>query len=343
MADFPLQDVNLQSLNTLAVPSQASAFARLQRPEDFPLLLDYSRTHGLPLLPLGEGSNVVLAEQLEALVVQQGCKGIEQIAESPSTVHLRVAAGENWHDFVSWCLQQGYSGLENLALIPGTVGAAPVQNIGAYGVEIAGFVRRVQAVDLLSGEPVELSADECGFSYRDSIFKGQLADQLLIQAVELELPREGSVNVNYPALAAYLQEQQVSEPGPQQVFDAVVAIRSSKLPDPVAIPNVGSFFKNPTLTASEVRQLQQQWQALPAFLQADGSSRIAAAWMIDECGFKARQQEPVCVHPQHALVITNRQRRGGSEVLELASEIVAAVAARFAVTLEQEPRSYGWV
>jgi UDP-N-acetylmuramate dehydrogenase len=343
IAELTQREVNLQPFNTLAVPSQAEAFAELEQPTDFPTLLDYSRAEGLPLLPLGEGSNVVLAEQLEALVLRQACRGVDLLAESVSSVRLRVAAGENWHSLVGWCLQQSYFGLENLALIPGTVGAAPVQNIGAYGVEVASYIVAVEAVDLLSGEALRLSNQECQFSYRDSIFKAELADQLLIQAVELELPKQANVNTDYPALAAHLQAKQLAAATPQQVFEAVVAIRRSKLPDPAEIPNVGSFFKNPSIGAEQVPALLEQWPELPVYPQADQHSRIAAGWMIDACGFRERQADAVHVHPQHALVITNPQRRGGSEVLALAAEIVAAVEQRFAVTLEQEPRSYGWV
>ncbi len=334
---------NLQGLNTLAVPSEAAAFFQLQAPGFTAAILDWSHAQGLPVVVLGEGSNVLLAEQLEMLVLMQACKGIEVIAESGNEVQLRVAAGENWHQCVSWCLSRGYPGLENLALIPGTVGAAPVQNIGAYGVELAEYVVQVDGVQLIDGKSCTLSAQECCFSYRDSVFKQALSNQLLIQSVDLRLPKNRLPRHDYPALNNYLAEKQIQRPAPHEIFAAVIEIRRSKLPDPHDLPNAGSFFKNPAVSALEAEGLKQAWPDMPVFPQVDGSVRVAAAWLIEHCGFKQRQQDPVRVHAEHALVITNPHGRGGSEVAALAAEITDAVQSTFDIDLQQEPRSYGWV
>jgi UDP-N-acetylmuramate dehydrogenase len=343
MSSLIQRDYCLQDLNTLAVPCQATAYARLLDPAQFLDVFEYGRAEGLPLLPLGSGSNVVLAEQLESLVVQQACSGRTVLEVTNDSDRVRVGAGESWHQFVTWSLQQGYCGLENLALIPGTVGAAPVQNIGAYGVELAEFVESVRGVSLLTGEALEVSHAECQFAYRDSVFKRDLADQIMILSVDLRLPHSRKINIDYPALAQYFSDLDKDSPTPMEVFEAVVNIRSSKLPDPAQIPNAGSFFKNPVVTSEVAADFAQRWPEMPLFAQLDGSVRVAAAWLIQCCGFKLRQDDPVHVHANHALVITNPQRRGGSEVLQLAEEIVAAVLEQFDIELEQEPRSYGWI
>lgn len=342
-AEWIQLEQDLQSLNALAVPSRAAALVDLRHPRQLLPALDFASEQSLPVVVLGQGSNVVLAERLEALVLRQACRGIERLGQSDNRISLRVAAGENWHELVTWCLREGYHGLENLALIPGTVGAAPIQNIGAYGVEISSFLEQVNGVYLHTREEFRLSARDCEFAYRDSVFKRRLAGQVLIQSVDLSLSRHAVAHTDYPALAQHLERAGAERPGPQQVFAAVVEIRRSKLPDPAEIPNVGSFFKNPVLSATAAAGLQVQWPSLPAYPQEDGSVRIPAAWLIEQCGFQRRSGQSVRVHRHHALVITNPQRRSGAEVLALAAEIRAAVNQRFGIQLQQEPSNCGWV
>ncbi len=301
--------------------------------------LDWARAEGVAVLPLGEGSNIVFAGDVDALVLQVASGGIEAIADDGDSVTLRVQAGEDWHQLVQWTLQQGLYGLENLALIPGTVGAAPIQNIGAYGVECEQFIRAVYTCDIASGERTRLSAAECDFAYRDSNFKGPWRDRLVITAVELELSRQPKVNITYPALAAELEE--LAQPGPREVFDAVVAIRRRRLPDPAREPNAGSFFKNPIVDAELARRLVEQHPELPIYPQADGRSKLPAAWLIDACGWKGQRRDGVGVHPQHALVLVNYGSDSGAELLALAGGIAAAVKERFGIDLEIEPRVYG--
>ncbi len=345
---LPVQrDIPLQSLNTLAVPSCAEFFTVLEKAADLPEVLAQARQSNWTVRVLGEGSNVVFAEQLDGLLIKQRCCGISVVEEDAQSVVLAVAAGENWHQFVQWCLQQGYYGLENLALIPGTVGAAPIQNIGAYGVEVGGFLRSVQARELATGKQLLLSRRDCKFDYRDSIFKRELRDQLIIEVVQFRLSKVPQPVYAYPSLAQWLEQQGLDTPTPEQVFEAVVAVRSSRLPDPAEIPNAGSFFKNPRVDEAMLQQLLQAYPELPHYADEGraappNSYKLAAAWLIEYCGFKERSNAAVRVHPQHALVLINPQRHPAREILSLAGEIVSAVKTEFGLLLEQEPRSYGF-
>ncbi|MEM0955807.1 MAG: UDP-N-acetylmuramate dehydrogenase [Pseudomonadota bacterium] len=329
----------LQALNTLRCPAVAAHFTELTDAEQLPSLLNVARANAWPITVLGEGSNVVLHDTVPGLVIAQRCRGIELLEESAKHVRLRIAAGENWHRLVVWCLEQGYHGMENLALIPGTVGAAPIQNIGAYGVEIERFIESVDAVGLPEGEALMLERADCGFGYRDSIFKQTLRDRALVTHVTLRLPRGKRTVTHYPSLQSYLETAGIKSPTPRDVFNAVVDIRTTRLPDPAEIPNVGSFFKNPVLSQATASRLQEYWPELPQYSDASGV-KLAAAWMIDQCGFKQRDGA-VRVHAEHALVITNPEQRSAREIAALAQEIHSAVQARFGILLEQEPRSYG--
>jgi UDP-N-acetylmuramate dehydrogenase len=334
------RDVPLQSLNTLATPAVAECFAELEKAADLPLLLEQARQSDWQVRVLGEGSNVVLADRIPGLLIRQACRGKSLVEEDSDSVSLAVAAGENWHEFVDWCLQQGYYGLENLALIPGTVGAAPIQNIGAYGVEVGRFIASVQCRDLHTGEQSILLRGGCEFGYRDSVFKHRLRDRVIIEVVRFRLPRIPAPEYDYPVLNRWLQEHACQNPSPRQVFEAVTAIRSSRLPDPAEIPNAGSFFKNPIVDAAGLETLLAEYPDLPHY--GDGPNhKLAAAWLIEQCGFKQRLDGPVRVHPQHALVIINPERRSASDIERFAGDIVEAVAQRFGLRLEQEPRSYG--
>jgi len=266
---------------------------------------------------------------------------IEILDDAGDKVSLRIAAGENWHSLVQWTLQRGLYGLENLALIPGKVGAAPIQNIGAYGVELQSCLLRVHAVVIANGNPVTLSKADCKFGYRDSVFKQSLRDQLVITAVDLQLSRAPELHTAYPALAAFFEETGSAASTPQDVFDAVVSIRRSKLPDPAVEPNAGSFFKNPVVSAAQAEQLTRKFPGLPAYPQGDGRVKLAAAWMIDHCGWKGYRAEDVGIHPVHALVIVNYGNNSGERVLALAREVAATVVDRFAIQLAIEPRVYG--
>lgn len=339
-----LPEAPLAGLNTLALAANAQALAVIDSDDTLLAALNWAEAEGLSVLPLGQGSNIVFAGDVEALVLCPKIAGIEVQDETSVATHFHVGAGENWHEFVQWTLQNGYAGLENLALIPGTVGAAPIQNIGAYGVELDAFVTAVHGRHCATGEPLVLGRAECGFAYRDSIFKHALRDQVVITAVDFQLPRGSAVNISYPALANALADDIEDAQGtvaPQQVFDAVVKLRRSKLPDPANEPNAGSFFKNPVVAAKLAQQLQARFPGLPSYPQPDGWTKLPAAWLIERCGWKGHRGESLGVHPEHALVLVNYGNGSGAELLALADDIARSVSEVFAVQLEIEPRIYG--
>lgn len=328
-------------MNTLALAANARAVVTVATAGQLQQALAWAHEQGLPVVPLGQGSNVVWAGDVNALVIQQAMPARQLLCDEGSTVVLRFGAGENWHQLVAWSLQQGYFGLENLALIPGTAGAAPIQNIGAYGVELDTMVERVHAIAVSDGSALSLSRGECEFGYRDSVFKHRLRDQLVITAVDLRLQRQGAPQISYPVLAQTLAQREIHEPSPQDVFDTVVAIRGQRLPDPAVLPNAGSFFKNPLVSNQQAVALAQAHPQLPQFPQADGRAKLAAAWLIEQCGWKGHREHGIGVHPGHALVMVNYGGNDGRRLLALAQKIQLSVQQRFAVGLEIEPRVYG--
>ena len=336
-----LRDEPLQPYNTLALQARAAALVCVTSDKELLEAFAWAKKHEMSVVPLGEGSNVVIARDLSALVICQKTRGIEVLRRNKDEVVVRVAAGENWHELVQWSLQQGLYGLENLALIPGTVGAAPIQNIGAYGVEFQSSLLCVHARAVSNGEAITLSNAECEFGYRDSVFKHAMKDKLFITAVELQLSRVPQLQIGYPALAAFLAHAGIVACTPQDVFSAVTSIRRSKLPDPAVEPNAGSFFKNPLVPVDKAQQLVEKFPELPGYPQADGTVKLPAAWMIDHCGWKGFREADIGVHPEHALVIVNYGNDNGEQLLSLASEIAATVAETFGLQLLIEPRVYG--
>lgn len=331
----------LHAYNTLALDSAATSLATVANAAELEQACAWARSQGLPVIPLGQGSNVVFAGALDALVLRVATQGVSILEQTNETVLLRVAAGQSWHEFVEWTLQQGYFGLENLALIPGTVGAAPIQNIGAYGVEFERFVRAVHVLMLSDGSTKRLSADECEFGYRESVFKNALRDQLVVTAVDIELSLKPAPVVNYPALAEELARSGISQPQPADVFRAVVEVRSHRLPDPATEPNAGSFFKNPVIDKTLAQALAGRYIDLPQYVQSDGSVKLPAAWLIEQCGFKGKRQGAFGIHSQHALVMVNYDGGRGADLLDFAAVIAASVQRRFGVQLHMEPRVYG--
>lgn len=336
-----LQNEPLQKRNTLRLQSMARAFVNVSSEEELRAALLWARNNHVQVTALGQGSNIVLAGDLNALVIHQEMQGRKVLEENDRATVIRVSAGENWHSLVQWSLSQGYFGLENLALIPGTVGAAPIQNIGAYGVELSSFVRSVQALSVSNSEQLKLSTSECGFAYRDSVFKSDMRDQCVITSLDLVLSKEPKVQCAYPALRDYLHQQNVSDPTPIDVFDAVVAIRSSRLPDPETCPNAGSFFKNPVLEEAQFQSVLKLAPSIPHYPQADGTIKVAAAWLIEQCGWKGARRETVGVHREHALVLVNYNSDDGKHLLALADDIQRSVFDFSGLELEIEPRVYG--
>ena len=329
------EGVSLQPYNTLAVPARAAFFSRCTTLDQLVSALTFAKHRELQVIVLGEGSNTVLSENLCGLVILNRLAGIDQIKESAEDVLLRVAAGENWHEFVQYSLNNGWYGLENLALIPGLVGAAPIQNIGAYGVEVKETIESVDYIDLESGQTVTLTNAECQFAYRDSIFKRGLLDKVVITSVVFRLSKSAEPNLSYPVLAEAFRKP----PSPYEIFDVVCKIRASKLPIPDEIPNAGSFFKNPVVDHDVYVNLKKSFPSIVAF-PTDRGVKLAAAWMIEQQGWKDKSMGAVYVHRDQALVIVNPNSKSGEAVLALALAIQDDIQRSFGITLEIEPRIY---
>ncbi|MEP4484928.1 MAG: UDP-N-acetylmuramate dehydrogenase [Halioglobus sp.] len=334
------REVSLRPFNTLGLEATAAALVSVSDTEQLRSALEWAAVESLPVLPWGAGSNLVPVDRVECCVIMQGDTTIDVLSDSPEQQTLRVSAGYNWHTLVQETVAAGLFGLENLALIPGTVGAAPVQNIGAYGVELAAFVSAVHMLRIDDGSALSLDTLGCKFGYRDSIFKHELAGKVIITAVDFVLHKKPRCVVTYPSLEEYFASS-AGEVTPQSVFEAVVAIRSERLPDPAHIPNAGSFFKNPIVEGAIAKSMATRYPELPMYPQSDGRYKLPAAWLIEQCGYKGVARDGVAVDKNHALVLTNTGANSGAALLELAHEIQTAVLAQFGCELDIEPRVLG--
>jgi UDP-N-acetylmuramate dehydrogenase len=334
-------NADLSALNSFGVAARAAWLARAENDAQLIDALGRAAQWQLPVQVLGGGSNVLMVDDLDALVLLPQLRGIKWLGAAGSRIHVRAAAGENWHEFVAATLAAGACGLENLALIPGHVGAAPIQNIGAYGVELEQFVVAVEVIDQRTGLAGRIEASDCGFAYRDSLFKRAEGAHFLITAVEFALHSKPELVLSYSGVMDELSACGVSEPTPRAVFDAVVAIRRRKLPDPTVLGNAGSFFKNPLVLSATAQVLKQRHPALPVYPAGEGSSKLGAGWLIDACGWRGYREGDAGVHQQHALVLVNHGRARGADILRLAQRIQADVQSRFGVELEMEPRLLG--
>ncbi|MFE8071646.1 UDP-N-acetylmuramate dehydrogenase [Marinobacteraceae bacterium S3BR75-40.1] len=327
--------VDLQRFNTLAVPATAKYFATLDDEKAIPALWQWARDEQLPILVLGGGSNLVMRGDFEGLVLHNQIRGrVWQPLDHHEAI-LALGSGENWHESVLYAARSGYRGIENLALIPGSVGAAPVQNIGAYGVELSETLVDLDAFDMQTGQWCRFSNSECEFAYRQSRFKAESA-RYLITKVRLKLGRDTAFNIKYKDLADYLKEVAEQSLRPMAVVEAVMAIRRSKLPDPATLPNVGSFFQNPVVDEAHYGRLKDQFPDLVSYPVADGY-KLAAGWMIDHCGWKGYRNGRVGVHSKQALVLVNTGGTG-QDILDLAATIAEDVRKTFGVDLAIEPR-----
>ena len=333
--------VSLRRLNTLGLPAVADHLVRVDSEASVRRVVDHPRWGRVPKLVLGGGSNLVFTRDPQALVVKVEVPGLRVLGEEDGAVIVEAGAGVGWHELVCWTLEQGLPGLENLALIPGTVGAAPVQNIGAYGVELKDRFHSVLAVDWVTGRTVELDARACAFAYRDSVFKrdgfGGLAGKTLITRVRLRLPKHWQPVLGYLDLQRRVDETGVKEPSAHQVFSWVCDIRRAKLPDPAVVGNVGSFFKNPVVSAEQCLDIIARDPGIVHYPLEDGAVKLAAGWLIDACGWKGRSIGGAAVYEKQALVLINRGGATGAEVLTLARAIQTSVYERFGIRLEPEP------
>jgi UDP-N-acetylmuramate dehydrogenase len=335
-----LPHFNLQTYNTLACPVFANFFVSVNNESDLLVAIKFAREKNLPLLVLGGGSNVVLRDDFPGLVIYLHFLGRELIREDEDYFYVKASAGENWHAFVDYCLGNHYWGLENLSLIPGNVGAAPIQNIGAYGVELQDVFCELTALEIESGVTVIFSKDACQFNYRDSVFKNNLKDKYIITSVTFKLPKVALLNIQYPALQERLAQLPANPISPQLVSDLVCDIRRSKLPSPSTIPNVGSFFKNPIVLEAQLMVIQKNYTDVVFYPLGNGRVKLAAGWLIEKAGWKGYGDGKVMVHAQQALVLTNPNRLKGEWVLDLAKKIQESVFSMFGVDLELEPRVY---
>lgn len=341
-SNLPLQhDFSLQAHNTFGIAARAQAYLRVETVGQLRAALADPALAALPRLVLGGGSNILLTGDFAGLVLHIALAGKQVMDEDAATPGgrrlVRAAAGENWHDFVQWTLEQGLGGLENLSLIPGTVGAAPIQNIGAYGAETKDYFHSLSAYDTASGTLRTMDAAACRFGYRDSVFKQAAGRGLIILDVTFALPKQWQANLRYAELAQALAAQGIAAPTPRQVADAVIAVRRAKLPDPAVIGNAGSFFKNPVVSGAQCAALLARHPALVHHAQPDGSEKLAAGWLIDQCGWKGRRLGAAGVYAKQALVLVNHGGASGADVQRLAQAIQADVAAKYGVRLEPEP------
>ncbi|HSC76767.1 MAG TPA: UDP-N-acetylmuramate dehydrogenase [Pseudomonadales bacterium] len=341
------EQVDLQPYNTLALHARAAYFCEPNDHDELIAALAMAREKKLPVLPLGEGSNVVLTRDYPGLVLRLldariQLEGSKRESQNDNTVTVRVGAGLRWHTWVEKSLEAGWYGMENLALIPGAVGAAPVQNIGAYGVEIAKFIVSVRGVYIDSGKVFELDNAACQFAYRNSIFKHALAHKTIITSVVFRLSTTPVVHAEYAALREYLAEHHAAElhantMTPLQVKDAVCEVRRTRLPDPNVLPNAGSFFKNPQISVEHFERLRASYPGIAFYPGENGQIKIAAAWLIDRLGWKGRCIGPACVHDRQALVLVNSNGACGKDILALADAIASDVYKHFDIALENEP------
>lgn len=331
----PLSSVDLAPYTTFGIHAVAEYFVGATTTDELLEAISWARTRGASYHILGGGSNVLLSGDVKGLVIH-----IRLLERSASVegelVTVRCGAGENWHSVVTWTVERGWAGLENLALIPGTVGAAPMQNIGAYGVEQSACFHELDAMNVDTGEIRTFIRDECHFGYRESIFKRELRDKYVITSVTYRLSTVPTIRASYKDVTEEFAVRGITQPTIMDVYSSVVAIRTRKLPDPKVIGNAGSFFKNPVVSAQKAATLRESYPLLPVYPQADGSSKLAAAWLIDQCGWKGIREGDAGVHANQALVLVNHGSAEGAQIIDLATRIQQSVFDRFGVELERE-------
>lgn len=329
-------NVSLKPYNTFGMDVNAAVFATFQTVHELKWMLSQPEYKKLPLLILGGGSNVLLTKNFPGLVLKNDLKGIQIVKQEGNTVYIKAAGGENWHDLVLFCIEKGFGGIENMSLIPGSVGAAPMQNIGAYGVEIKDVFHELTALEISSQHERVFSKDECQFGYRESIFKRDLKGLYIILNVTLKLNITPILNTTYGAIKEELTKAGINQPTPRDVSNAVIAIRKSKLPDPKDLGNSGSFFKNPVVLKAQYENLKKTYPEIPGYPEGEFHTKLAAGWLIEKAGWKGKTIGHCGVHKNQALVLVNYGGAIGSEIFKLSEEILQSVKEKFGVELERE-------
>lgn len=331
--------VSLKPFNTFGVEVQARWFAEARTDDEVRTVLAEAERRGISLLPVGGGSNLLLTADVDALVLRMASRGLRILEDDGERVVVEAEAGEPWHPFVQWSLAQGLCGLENLSLIPGTVGAAPMQNIGAYGVEIKDVFVGLTALDRQTGELREFALEECAFAYRDSLFKQQPGRWLILR-VRFALSRKMALHLDYGPVRQRLQAEGIEVPSAADVSRAICAIRSEKLPDPAVLGNAGSFFKNPLVPVELAERIRAEHADLVSYPAGEGQVKLAAGWLIERAGWKGFREGDAGVHRLQALVLVNYGSATGAQLLALARRIQADILARFGIELEIEPNIF---
>ncbi len=327
------QHFSLKAYNTFGLDVKARLFSKVQSVKGLSAFL---KTNKEQLFILGGGSNMLLTKDIDAHVLKNEIKGIDIIRDFTNTVHVAIGAGENWHQFVLWAIRKKLGGVENLSLIPGTVGAAPIQNIGAYGVELKDIFIKLEAVDLQSGKKKVFYKKDCQFAYRDSVFKKRLKGKILISKVVLRLSKKPKLNTSYGAIQTVLHEKKIKNPTIKQVSNAVIEIRSSKLPDPAILGNAGSFFKNPEITSAKFKKLQKRFPDIVFYPLPNKKVKIPAGWLIEQCGWKGKKIGNTGSHAKQALVIVNYGNASGEEIKAHADRVIKSVEQKFGIRLKAE-------
>ena len=329
------ENSSLQNLHSFGCNEKANYFAKIGSMETIEKSIQWAKEKNIPYLILGAGSNILFTKTFEGLVLKMEIMGIKKLKETASEVFLEVGAGENWHHFVIYCVQKGWGGVENLSLIPGTVGAAPIQNIGAYGVEAKDSIASVTAYDTQSAQFITLQNSDCAFAYRTSLFKKDTS-RYIISSVQFVLQKQPIFRTEYGAIKEVLHQKNNKQPSVEAISSAVIQIRSEKLPDPKKLGNAGSFFKNPTITKDLFEVLVAKYPKMIAYPITDDTYKIAAGWLIEACGWKGIQKGSVGCYEKQSLVIVHYNNGPGIEIYNFSEEIIQSVLAKFEILLERE-------
>ncbi|MGL1888991.1 MAG: UDP-N-acetylmuramate dehydrogenase [Reichenbachiella sp.] len=329
------ENYSLKEFNTFGIDQKTKLFVEINSIEELKESLKWASDHDEKVFMLGGGSNILLTGDMDCLVVKNNIKGLVLLSENDQVVELKVGGGEVWHEMVLYCVNQGWAGVENMSLIPGSVGAAPIQNIGAYGVELKDVFVSLEALNKETGELEVFEKDQCVFGYRSSVFKTNLKGQHVITSVTIQLNKSIEVNTSYGAINEVLTEKAIKHPSIKDVSDAVIAIRSSKLPDPAEIGNSGSFFKNPVVASSIYDELKEKYNA-PGYVVSEQEVKVPAGWLIEQAGWKGKRIGDIGVHKKQALVLVNYGGGTGQQLLSLAKDIQASVNEKFGVVIEPE-------
>ena len=331
-----IERASLKEYNTFGIETKAQYFTEVNNVEELMSVLRDEQFASIPTMILGGGSNLLFTQDFQGLVIKNNITGINKVSEDEHSVLLKVGAGENWHEFVLYAIDQGLGGIENLSLIPGTVGAAPMQNIGAYGVEIKDVFESLEAVNKETLEIEIFDVEDCKFGYRQSVFKNVLKDKYIITSVSFRLTKQHTLNTSYGAIEETLSDEGVSDPTIRNVSNAVIKIRQSKLPDPKEIGNAGSFFKNPVISSIAHEGLKAEFPEIPGYELPGDEVKVPAAWLIQNCGWKGKRLGDIGVHKNQALVLVNYGGGKGADLQQLAQDIKESVADKFGIELEME-------